>query len=434
MTEGLILAIKYGLKRAGWWYFQMAIPARLQPVYGCALLKEALGTKNDLEAAQMISGLAARYKKEMELIETGQLKAPKALDQATKALLKKWGLAAHSVHNDQTLEEVFTQTLYDKDDKGEEISAAELRAAQLLASLPPRGKTDILLSEMPECYLRDHPKPTKELEGELERTTRYLIDSIGSDIRYLDLSRDQMNSFRDSLSEKGNVTSTVKRRLAILKAMFTGCSQELEINKPNPADGIRIRNLGKDTKKRIPFTDQQLEAIKLKLDLSKEIDLSIRLMLETTGRLNEIIGLEKADIYLKAPIPYVAIRGNANRTLKTKTSTRNVPLVNPETLAALTEYLESDTSRSKNLFPSWATNSDGAGKCVSTLFRKLGIDATAHYTRHTVAAQLRKVGCPDSVRCAIGGWTTKEGASEGYGETEFLNIKADWLKKALGIA
>ncbi len=434
MTEGLILAIKYGLKRAGWWYFQMAIPARLQPVYGCALLKEALGTKNDLEAAQMISGLAARYKKEMELIETGQLKAPKALDQAAKALLKKWGLAAHSVHNDQTLEEVFTQTLYEKDDKGEEITAAEIRAAQLLTPLPPRGKTDILLSEMPECYLRDHPKPTKELEGELERTTRYLIDSIGSDIRYLDLSRDHMNSFRDSLSEKGNVTSTVKRRLAILKAMFTGCSQELEINKPNPADGIRIRNLGKDTKKRIPFTDQQLEAIKLKLDLSKEIDLSIRLMLETTGRLNEIIGLEKADIYLKAPIPYVAIRGNTNRTLKTKTSTRNVPLVNPETLAALTEYLESDTSRSKNLFPSWATNSDGAGKCVSTLFRKIGIDATAHYTRHTVAAQLRKVGCPDSVRCAIGGWTTKEGASEGYGETEFLDIKADWLKKALGIA
>lgn len=433
MTEGLILAIKYGLKRAGWWYFQMAIPARLQPVYGCALLKEALGTKNDLEAAQMIAGLAARFKKEMELIESGQLKAPKALDQAAKSLLKKWGLAAHSVHNDQTLEEVFIGTLYEKDDKGEEISAAELRAAELLTPLPPRTKADIHLSEMPECYLKDHPKPTKELAGELERTTRYLIDSIGEDIRYLDLNREHMNQFRDDLLAKGNVSSTVKRRLAILKAMFKGCSLELEINKQNPAEGIRIKNMGKDTKKRVPFTDQQLVAINLKLDLSKEIDLSIRLMLETTGRISEIIGLEKADLFLNAPVPYVAIKGNPNRTLKTRTSTRNVPLVNPDTIKALRDYLEADTSRSKDLFPSWATNSDGAGKCVSTLFRKVGLDASAHYTRHTLAAQLRRVGCPDSVRCAIGGWTTKEGASEGYGETEFLDLKAKWLKKALGV-
>ncbi len=434
MIQGLILDMKYGYKLEGWWRFQIAVPKRLRPIYGCALIKQTTGTKDDIKAAQIIAALAQRYKKEFELVETGQITKPKALDQAAKSLLKKWGLAANSAHNDETLELLFTQTLYDKDERGEEIGAAELRAAQLLTPLPPRGKTDILLSEMPERYLRDHPKPTEDLEGELERTTRYLIDSIGSDIRYLDLTRDHMNDYRDSLLEKGNATSTVKRRLAVLQAMFKGCSQELEIDKPNLAEGIRIRNLGKDTKKRIPFTEQQLEAIKLKLDLSKEIDLSIRLMLETTGRLNEIIGLEKADIYLKAPIPYVAIRGNTNRTLKTKTSTRNVPLVNPETLAALKEYLESDTSRSKNLFPSWATNSDGAGKCVSTLFRKLGIDATAHYTRHTIAAQLKKTGCPDSVRCAIGGWTSNEGASAGYGETEFLDIKATWLKKALGIA
>lgn len=431
MTEGLILAIKYGLKRAGWWYFQMAIPARLQPVYGCALLKEALGTKNDIEAAQMISGLASRYKKEMELIDTGKLQAPKALDQSAKALLKKWGLAAHSVLNDQTIEEVFIGTLYDKDDKGIGVSPVEIRAAQLLASVS-KEKTDILLSEMPEQYLKHHPKPTKQLEGELERTTRYLIESIGSDIRYMDLSREQMNQYRDDLLDKGNATGTVKRRLATLSAMFKACSLELEINKQNPAEKIRIRNIGQDAKKRTPFTDQQLESIKLKQDLSLEIPLAVRIMLETTGRLSEVIGLAKADLYLDGKVPYIAIRGNANRQLKTKTSTRNVPLVNPDTLKALREYLEADTSRSKNLFPTWATNSDGAGKCVSTFFRKCGLEATAHYTRHTLAAQLRKVGCPDSVRCAIGGWTTNEGASEGYGETEYLELKAEWLKKALG--
>ena len=433
MTEGLILAIKYGLKRAGWWYFQMAVPARLQPVYGCALLKEALGTKNDIEAAQMISGLASRYKKEMELIETGQRKAPKALDQSAKALLKKWGLAAHSVLNDQTLEEVFIGTLYEKEEKGIEISPAELRAAQLLSPIK-KEKTDILLSEMPDQYLKHHPKPTKQLQGELERSTRYLIDTVGSDIRYFDLSRDQMNQYRDDLLDKGNATGTVKRRIATLSAMFKSCALELEINKPNPAENIRIRNIGLDAKKKVPFTDQQLETIKLKQDLSLEIPLAIRIMLETTGRLSEIIGLEKADLFLDDPVPYVAIRGNSNRQLKTKTSTRNVPLVNPDTLKAIKDYLASDTSRSKNLFPTWATNSDGAGKCVATYFRKCGLTATAHYTRHTVAAQLRKVGCPDSVRCAIGGWTTKEGASEGYGVTEYLELKAQWLKKALGIA
>ena len=179
--------------------------------------------------------------------------------------------------------------------------------------------------------------------------------------------------------------------------------------------------------------EQQVDKVNLKLDLSNEIDLAIRLMFETTGRLNEIIGLEKADLFLTDKVPYVAIRGNANRSLKTRSSTRNVPLVNPETLEALKAYLEADTSKSKDLFPRWAENPDGAGKCVKTFFKKCGLDVTAHYTRHTIAAQLRKVGCPDSVRCALGGWTMKAGASEGYGETEYLDLKAKWLKKALGV-
>lgn len=433
MIQGLILDIKYGLKRGEWWYFQMAVPKRLQPVYGCALLKEATGTKDDIRAAQIIAALAHRFKKEFELIETGQLKAPKALDQAAKTLLKKWGLAAHSVHNDQTLEEVFIGTLHDKDEKGLEISPAELRAAQLLSPIK-KDKTDILLSEMPNIYLEHHPKPTPELEGELERTTRYLIESIGTDIPYKELTRDHLNQFRDDLSEiRQNATGTVKRRIAILSAMFKGVSQEREINKPNPAENIRIRNIGKDAKKRLPLKDHELDKINLKLDLTYETDLAIRLMFETTGRINEIIGLEKADLYLDVPIPYVAIRPNSNRDLKTKVSTRNVPIVNPETLQALKDYLKADTSRSKDLFPRWATNPDGAGKVVKTFFNKLGIDATAHYTRHTLAAQLRKSGCEGWLRCLIGGWTSPEGASSGYGEIELLELKAEALKKALAV-
>lgn len=439
MVQGLILSIKHGYTINGWWYFQLQVPKRLLKAYGCSLIKHALGTKDDIRAAQMIAALAHRYKKEFELVETGQIQKPKALDQAAKHLLKRWGLAANSVHNDQTLEEVFIGTLYDKDEKGIEISSTELRAAELLA-YKPKDKTDILLSEMPAHYLSDHEKPTEDLAGELERTTRFLIDSIGSDIRYKDLTREHIKEFRDYLTTvKGNKTGTVKRRIDTLKPMFRICAKDLGIKIENPAEDIRIRNLGKDAKKRLSFTDQELESINLKLDLKTDIHLAIRVLLESTGRLNEIIGLEVADLYLNEPLPYIAIRPNSNRKnegLKNELTERNVPIVNPETLAALKEWLKE--IKGKDLFPKWAkqtkTKSWGAGRPIKKFFSDLGIEKSAHHTRHTNAAQLRKVGCPDSVRCDLGGWTNNnEGSSVRYGEIEYLEIKAEWLKKALAV-
>ena len=61
--------------------------------------------------------------------------------------------------------------------------------------------------------------------------------------------------------------------------------------------------------------------------LAEELQLLVRLLVNTGLRPSEAIGLELADIMTDAEIPHVHVRRNKVRALKTDHSERMIPLV-----------------------------------------------------------------------------------------------------------
>ncbi len=53
----------------------------------------------------------------------------------------------------------------------------------------------------------------------------------------------------------------------------------------------------------------------------------LQIAAETGARPSEIVGLLPEDIFLNAPVPYIAIMDRKGRPLKTKHSEREIPLV-----------------------------------------------------------------------------------------------------------
>ena len=97
----------------------------------------------------------------------------------------------------------------------------------------------------------------------------------------------------------------------------------------NPFHRVRLRDTAERQRK--PFTSNFIRDVLLKsgaLDgLKPELALLVRLLINTGVRPSEAIGLEMDDFCLDAPIPYIHIRKNTTRQLKTAHSERMIPLV-----------------------------------------------------------------------------------------------------------
>ena len=85
-----------------------------------------------------------------------------------------------------------------------------------------------------------------------------------------------------------------------------------------------IKGAGSSNTDRLPITDEQL-GIMVPAFPSSDVARSLLMLLTDTGaRLAEITGLEAKDVDLEKATLY--IRPNDRRGLKTKTSTRSIPL------------------------------------------------------------------------------------------------------------
>ena len=156
-------------------------------------------------------------------------------------------------------------------------------------------------------------------------------------------------------------------------------------------------------------------------------------MLETGARAHEIIGLRLEDVSLSSSVPFICIREHRKlgRTLKTKNSERDVPLVGVALWAA-TQAFHANVSSDGWLFPKYAKHgkiaSNSAEATMNKWIRSLGIDKTSHSFRHSMADRLRNEGATDELRRSIGGWS-KQSIDEKYGAGHSLQAKQALLMK-----
>ena len=134
-------------------------------------------------------------------------------------------------------------------------------------------------------------------------------------------------------------------------------------------------------------------------------------------RLAEAAGLHIDDLHLDEDIPYVDIRPHQWRSLKTKGSQRQVPLVGASLWAA---QRIKQTASSCFAFERYTDNqqcransaSNALNKWMQTNFRD---DIVIHGFRHALRDRLRAVQCPSEMIDQIGGWSSGK-IGEAYGE------------------
>ena len=267
-----------------------------------------------------------------------------------------------------------------------------------------------LLSEMAEEYLG-----LREIDQTSPRVALYTFYSLAGDRDVSLYTREDAKLFVRQLGLNGNKIATIRRRINSLSAIFNYAYSELDLEKRNPFSRLIIKAEGDDRHKRGVFTTEQL---KLGYDKALSSGSAVRLIMpllgETGCRLAEIVGLRIKDIDMENDL--IHIRPNSARRLKTRNSTRTLPLVGYARLA-----MEQAIQRSDGvwLFPRYikdeicyATHASNA--IIKWLKKDFG-GLTAHSLRHSLRDRLRAVECPLDMIDQIGGWKSIEGVGVNYG-------------------
>jgi integrase len=307
---------------------------------------------------------------------------------------------------------------------------------QEIARLVTTPSRDVLirLSKALQSYLEEHEKGSdKKFISDATRAIE-AVTKICGDLPLTSFTRQQATEVRNALLKAKRASTTVRRTLNSIVAVFNHGLKQFDLPQNNPFAELPIKGEGNDSKKRLPFNNDELIQIargcKSKDDQPRWI---VAMLLETGARAQEIIGLRKEDLSLSSQVPFIRIRENKKlgRTLKTKASEREVPLVGIALWAAKHAY-EHTNDPDGWLFTNYTKNGKitaaSAEATINKWIRSLGINKTSHSFRHALADRLRNEGASDELRRSIGGWS-KQSIDEKYGSGHNLRRKHDILAK-----
>lgn len=442
MTLGVLrVTLKHAFIRGGVIYYQRAIPRDLQHRYPSKLIKRSLETGDLLTAKRKIEELDRETEAEWAMMRGSPEATPKTIKGQAVELLRKHGLSADTTSNDEIAVDLFRdhldekraryagrdEEIYREADESEFLSPVEIRAAQIIA-----GTVKPTLSDALELYLEIHPKrDSKRFEEHTRIVFKTLVDVLG-DKPIAELSRADGHKYVAAQIARGVKTGTISRYMNTIRAIIATWLREKESDKANPFAQIPIPKSGADAKKREPFTGPELRAL---FDACKTQDDDLRWLIallgDTGARLAEVAGLALEDLKLDEEIPHVVIQPHPWRSLKTPGSAREVPLMGAALWAA--QRVKATANKAQRFaFPRYTTATEckatHASNTIAKWIRSLDMDHTAHELRHTMADRLRDVGCPQEVREAIGGWSSK-GIAATYGKGYSLRVMSDWLGK-----
>lgn len=260
------------------------------------------------------------------------------------------------------------------------------------------------------------------------RNIRYFVEAVGN----RDLSEYTSTDgakFRDFLLSKGLAVSSIKRIFSSLNPIIKLMIQEHGLSATAPLGDTYMPQGGhRDKRKPIPIeTIKRIQSVCMEFD--DDLRWIIALVSDTGMRLAEVCGLERSDIVLDAPIPYIELKPNSARRLKTEASERRVPLVGASLWAATQALVESE---GKYLFPRYTKGGKCNANSASAALNKwmkpyVGGEYVMHSFRHSMRDRLREVECPADIVDQIGGWT-RSSVGQNYGAGYKLPVLNRWMK------
>ena len=300
---------------------------------------------------------------------------------------------------------------------------------QTFVFAPPPKKSSMTIQDALSEYLRHkgHGKGDR-FRRYAERSVGYLVEFADSK-SLTDYSRADANTLRNALIDRGLVASSIKRNFEVVRSVFNVAVREAGLEVPNPFSGV-IPSSARQGAQRSPIPIDDLRKVQ-QLCYQKDDDIRwlIALLSDTGMRLAEAAGLAKEDVFLDTEVPNIRLCERPWRSLKTRSSERDVPLVGAALWAAQRAY---ESSPNEYLFPRYCSEkgckADYASNSLNKWLRpRLSGSFVVHGFRHSLRDRLRAVECPADLIDQIGGWQT-QGVGARYGNGYVLSIVATWLK------
>ena len=306
------------------------------------------------------------------------------------------------------------------------LAKIEIPALHLMhqSSTTGASQTDINLKDALSLYLRlKGAGKGASFHRSAERNIQSVIEVLGN--RPLDgYASSDAASYRDFLLAKGLTTASVKRNFATIRSIINLSIQEHGLHFKNAFSRVYLPDLN-DSLKRKPIPLDVIRTIQDECTaLDDEPRWLVALIADTGMRLSEAAGLHIDDIKVDGDIPYIELKPHPWRSLKTKGSQRQVPLIG-SSLWAAKRILETNTGQ-LYAFPKYtdgtSTNANSASAAINKWLKpRVPEGCVIHSFRHSFRDRLRATQCPSDMIDQLGGWSTA-GVGQGYGEGYSINL------------
>lgn len=425
------------------WYYRRRIPAFAQALYRNALTAKrpsqlyfSLKTDDKVMACKAADAETRRLDALWKSLQ-GQPEGTSA--SVSLALLEAHGLKPGDgvQHPDVPAISEFVDDLLGRYEPWEQPSKAspqdKLTVGILFGASIPRTLSD---AKQKHFDLGKGPKG-KIAEGQFNRAWQCLMGITG-DIPLVQLRREHANSFVSELLDTGKSGETIRKYLAQIRPVIGTAILEFELNLINHFERVTIPNMTDGpSKPRFPYSNCEILAIQKQcIEVDDERRWAIAILSDSMCRLSEVIGLRKDEVFLESEIPYIRVKPNDVRRLKTRTSDRIVPLVG-EALWAAKRAMHTD---GEYLFPifltKWTGKDFSSGSASAALGKwlkenKLSKDGQGlHSFRHTMRDRLRNVEAPPDLIDRIGGWKS-QGVGEAYGKGHKPQLMQKYMLAAI---
>jgi integrase len=439
-VSGITIEMKHVFSNNGSLYYQRAIPKALQERLGRRTFKIKLDPMLGNVSIQATK-LAAQHDALFKAMQHNQELTFSEQKLAALATLATYGLSPNDGNADGYIEDPrfeglqpwidpFMDEYLDKQREGLTTKEEDLAYKMLFKPLP------LTLSEALDTYFSSHERGNEyKWRKNIQHYWSLFMDHAG-DVALISVSRDDVKAYIQKRLNAGKKTGTVEKELAIISAVFNKARIEKSINCINPFERQRIPNSGKDVKKKLVLSKEELQAV-VNAAIAKNDDIRTIVLLQaaTGARISEVVGLRVEDVTNLNAITYLKLQTHndehGERRLKNANSSREVPLVSFAKAAAV--QLAKD-AKSKWLFPRYISETGEvlgthASNTVNKWLNQQVSGLTSHSFRHTLKTYLREV-TTKALNDEITGHASGDTADQ-YGLGVSLKMKLDALNKAL---
>ena len=301
---------------------------------------------------------------------------------------------------------------------------------QKLKTSPDRAISGVSFMDAKDLYLKLKGQGKAEsFATYTERNVDYVLEAIGNK-DLMDYEPSDGGVFRDWLTEKGLASSSVKRVFSTIRAITNLAIAEYGLDMRSPFANVYFPELD-DIKERLPVSPHDIKLIQRHCrETNDEMRWLLALISDTGMRLAEAAGLALNDIVLDSEIPYINLKPNESRRLKTKQSSRKIPLIGLSLWAA--QQVKSEFNGTY-AFPRYTKggrcNANSASAALNKWVKQITTQPVSlHSFRHSLTDRLRAVQCPRDIIDAIGGWTAGS-IGEKYGQGYKLDVLHEWMLK-----